>query len=126
MHDDECDDEGRFELYSADGKEWFRLISRGALLLRSRGESTRAQVLAAVDRLQAGSTTLRACMSVTGRFYFNAQTHGGEVLATSRMFELPAERDAAMAATVELVRSGPLAIRDLTPTQLRGCAKSSE
>jgi hypothetical protein len=111
MHDQNHDDEGRFELYSADGRDWFRLIWRGQMLLRSHGEPTRDQAVADVDRLLSSSTILRACMTASGSFYFTAQTLGGEVLATSRLFDLPAERDAAMAAAAELVRGGPLEIR---------------
>ena len=40
-----------------------------------------------------------------------AQTGGGEVLATSRMFEVPAERDAAMTVAVRLVQDPRLEIR---------------
>ena len=111
MHDDDGDDDGRFELYRADGTEWFRLIWREQLLLRSHGASTRAEVVAAVERLQSSSTSLRACMTAAGRFYFTAQAAGGPVLATSRSFELPAERDAAMATAATLLRAGPRRVR---------------
>ena len=106
---DTNDDEGRFELYRADGREWFQLLSHERVLLRS--EATRDDAIAELDRLRHSSTRLRPCMTAAGRFYFIAQSVDGDVLATSPSFEVPAERDTEMALAAKLVQGPPSKVR---------------
>ena len=108
---DTPDDDGRLELYRADGRVWFRLVWRDQMLLRSNGEATRDDALADVAQLRSSSTSLRGCMSASGCFYFTAKSAEGVVLATSGMFEVPAERDAAMTVAARLVQGGEIELR---------------
>ena len=126
---DTPDDDGRLELYRADGRVWFRLVWRDQMLLRSNGEATRDEALANVDRLRSSSTSMRGCMSASGRFYFMAKSAEGVVLAKSGMFEVPAERDAAMVVAARLVQSDVMELRvvdallpEASPTSRRPAA----
>lgn len=104
-HPDPTRDGGQFELFAADGGYRFRLVSDAhGLLLSSGPYASPDAALRDIDHLRHSPGQFGACMSADGRFYFTCSASTGESLATSPMFEVPNERDAAQAVAAGLVR----------------------
>lgn len=86
----------RFEIFPA-GDGWrFRLVCGGDTLLLSVGDHASSDgALREIERLRDPQSRCQACMASDGSFYFDCRTATGEVIGTSRMFEVPRERDEA-------------------------------
>ncbi len=86
----------RFELHPADGAWRFRLVVGSETILRSvPAYASPDAAVRAIDGLRDPQARCRACMTVDGAFYFDCSTATGELVATSRTFEVPRERDEA-------------------------------
>ncbi|HET6583609.1 MAG TPA: hypothetical protein VFG69_09180 [Nannocystaceae bacterium] len=111
MQEGETDDseqpgDVRIEVYEGEGRHWFRVVFRSQqLLLTGAGHPTRDAALRAIERARDPASTIRACMTADGAFYFDVVAPDGEVLATSTKYPVPGERDAAQALARDLLRT---------------------
>jgi uncharacterized protein YegP (UPF0339 family) len=106
---------GRFEIYPSQGAWRFRLAWDDETLLISSAEyGSPDEALRDIERIRDPGTRFGPCMAADGAFYFDCKSATGELIGTSRMFEVPRERDDAcdwvarrVGDEIEVVRRDP-------------------
>ena len=88
----------RFELFPVEGPWRFRFVGGGEVLVLSTvAYSSPDKARRDIERMREPGAACDACMAASGSFYFECKNASGVVIAISRMFELPRERDDARA-----------------------------
>jgi uncharacterized protein YegP (UPF0339 family) len=96
---------GRFELYPSHGAWRFRLAWGEETLLISSGDyASPDRALRDIELIRDPGASFGPCMSADGSFYFECKSAAGDLIGTSRMFEVPRDRDDACEWVARLIR----------------------
>jgi len=115
MPDTQPSPTGNFEVYAADGACWCDLVrGNGAVLLHSRPLRAIDDAFRHVESMRHPDARLKPRMSAQGDFYFTVELRE-DVLATSVMYEFPADRDHALDLARATIPGAPVILVDEPP-----------
>ena len=74
------------------------------MLISSGDYASPDHALRDIELIRDPGASFGPCMSADGAFYFECKTAAGDLIATSRMFEVPRHRDDACDWVAALIR----------------------